>query len=237
MKKIALITLLAVLPCVSSAARYAGPYKLNKQSANVSVAREQPIMKSSIRSANSGVYMGLHADVSFLNWKNKYKQDGTDAGNESFKMKNAIGVGADFGYRFNDKWAAELEFGYIGKYSESEKFPTDKTDYYLSAMYFGVNGLYDIYNGIYAGVGTGAAVVKSGAEHTLFGKDSKTHLSPMGALMLGYKYSINEHMGLDLRYRFSVFNGPKLGFDSVDVDIETGLITNHTISVGMNYKF
>ena len=164
MKKIALITLLAVLPCVSSAARYARPYKLNEQSANVSVAREQPIMKSSIRSANSGVYMGLHADVSFLNWKNKYKDAGIDVGSDTFKMKNVIGVGADFGYRFNDKWATELEFGYIGKYSESEKFSTDKTDYYLSAMYFGVNGLYDIYNGIYAGVGTGAAVVKSGAE-------------------------------------------------------------------------
>ena len=237
MKKLSVIVLLAVLPCIADAARYSNPYKLNKQPVKIETAKTEPLAKRSVRSADAGLYMGLHADVSFLNWKNKYKDAGVDIGSDKFKMKNTIGVGADLGYKFNKKWSAELEFGYIGKYSETDRDLIAKTDYDLSAMYFGINGLYDIYNGIYAGVGTGVAVVKAEIEDTSLGKESKTSLSPMGALMLGYKYDINEHFGVDLRYRFSVFNGPKFGFDSVDVDIETGLITNHTVSVGMKYKF
>lgn len=237
MKKLSVIVLLAVLPCIANAARYSNPYKLNKQPVKIETAKTEPLAKRSVRSADAGFYMGLHADVSFLNWKNEYESNGTDEYSDSFKMKNVIGVDANLGYKFNKKWSAELELGYVGKYSESEKFSTDKTDYDLSAVYFNINGLYDIYNGIYAGVGTGVAVVKADIENTVLGKESKTSLSPMGALMLGYKYDINEHFGVDLRYRFSVFNGPKFGFDSVDVDIETGLITNHTVSVGMKYKF
>lgn len=241
MKKLSIIALLAVLPCVADAAKHSNPYKLNKQSSKTEIVSAETVAKNHIRSASSGFYIGLHADVSFLNWKNEYKVDGADAGSEKFKMKNFIGADIDFGYKFNEKWSAELELGYVGKYSESEKFSTDKTDYDLSAVYFDINGLYDIYNGIYAGVGTGAAVVKSSIEHNLGTKykGSKTEISPMGALMLGYKYDVNEHLGVDFRYRFSAFNGPKFGFNDAgtDVDIKTGLITNHTVSVGMKYKF
>ena len=239
MKKISVIVILTMLPCIAGAARYSNPYKMNNYKSNkeLQLAKTRTVNTPS----ESKFYVGIHADLSLLSWKNEYKSDGVDAGSEKFKMKTFGGADVDFGYKFNEKWSAELELGYGGKYSRTEDFSTDKTKYNLSVMYFGVNGFYNIYKGIYAGIGTGGAVVKSSIEYNLGTKykGSKTEISPMGALMLGYKYDVNEHLGIDFRYRFSAFNGPKFGFNAAgtDVDIKTGLITNHTVSLGIKYGF
>ena len=80
------------------------------------------------------VYIGLHADLSFLTWKNEYKnEDNVTMGSDSFNFKPVIGFDIVAGYKSNEKWRADLEIGYVGKYSESE------TEYYAKAEHTNLN--------------------------------------------------------------------------------------------------
>lgn len=233
MKKISMIVVLAMLPCVADAARYSNPYKMNNYKSNkeLQLAKTRTVNTAS----ESRFYVGIHADLSLLSWKNEYKEDGVDAGSEKFNNKSIIGVDASFGYKFNNRWATELELGYMGKYSKNYK--EDNTEFDLSTGYAVVNGYYNLYQGLYIGAGTGIAITNTSIEPPVGKEKSKTGVSPMGALMAGYIYKINDNISIDARYRFSMFYGPEMSIPKYAVDLKTGVITNHTVSLGIKYGF
>ena len=191
-----------------------------------------------------GMYMGIHGDLSLLSWKNEY-ETGADSGHDTFSFKPVIGVDLVTGYQFNEYWRSDLEFGYVGRYSESEteydaEYSTERTDFNLETFYMTLNGYREIKAGLYAGIGAGAAAVRTKIDSSVIKGKSATHISPMGALMLGWSHNLDERVSFDLRYRFSLFHGGKLDLDAGDgtqVKTEVGFIKDNTISAGIRYSF
>lgn len=184
-------------------------------------------------------YVSARADLSFLNWKNKYTH-GTDTGSDKFNFKPVIGADIALGCQLNKDWRADLELGYIGNYSEQEteyydNYYTEKTDFNLGAMYSTLNGYYGFGSGIYAGLGAGLAIVEMSLNHTALAKASKTSASPMGAVMLGWTSRMTEKTYLDIRYRFAAFSGSTL--KDLGVETKVGLIMDNSLSVGVRYEF
>ena len=183
-------------------------------------------------------YMGLRGDLSFLTWKNKYS--GSESGDDKFSFKPVFGVDLSVGYRINQKWRVDGELGYIGKYSDTETemisgFAVEKTEFSLQTYYIDANAYYDVAYGLYAGLGAGLAIVNLEADHSAFAGSSVTNLSPMGAVMFGWSYALDEKLDLDLRYRLAMFDGGDLNIGGVNVD--TGMILNNALSVGIRYRF
>lgn len=189
---------------------------------------------------NDNWYLGAHADLTFLNWKNTYKENGEVKGNDKFSFKPVFGADISVGYRMNKKYRFDLEFGYVGEYTETETehlsdYITEKTTFGLDALYLSANAYYGIYNGLYAGVGIGGALVGVSEEHTHANEVSEHSLSPMGSVMLGYAYKLDKNLDLDVRYRFSAIDGPTVKMFNLDTEI--GWMLNHTVSVGVIYNF
>lgn len=181
-------------------------------------------------------YMGLNGDLSFLTWKNKYS--GLDSGSDKFTFKPLLGADLVVGYRFNNKWRVDGEFGYIGKFSETETehyLSPEKTEFSLETYYIDANAYYDLKYGLYVGAGVGLAIIDLSADHTYFSEVSKTNLSPMGAAMFGWTYVLDEKVDFDVRYRFAIFDGGDLNIGGVNVD--TGVIMNNSLSLGIKYHF
>ncbi len=186
---------------------------------------------------NDRFYMGLNGDLSFLSWKNEYSS-GTESGTDRFSFKPVLGADVVVGYKFNKNWRVDGEFGYIGKYSETETeqyFSPEKTEFNLQAYYADINAYCDIAYGFYAGLGGGLAIVNLSADNSTTHNVSATNLSPMGAIMFGWTYALDEKVDFDVRYRFAAFNGGNLNIGGVKVD--TGLVMNNSLSVGVRYYF
>lgn len=187
-------------------------------------------------------YMGLNGDLSFLTWKNK--NSGTDelgnpiSGEDKFNFKPVLGADLVVGYRFDKDWRVDGEFGYIGKFFETETeqyLSPEKTEFSLETYYIDANAYYDLKYGLYVGAGAGLAIVNLAVDHTNYSKVSKTNLSPMGAVMFGWSYALDEKVDFDVRYRLALFNGGDLSIGGASVD--TGLIMNNSLSVGVRYHF
>ena len=189
-------------------------------------------------------YAGLRADLSFLTWKNK--NSGTDengypiSGEDKFNFKPVIGLDLSVGYRFDDRWRADVEIGYVGKYSETEVdyysySPTEKTEFNLESYYININAYYDLIYGLYAGLGAGVSIVNVSVDNSNYDKVSVSNVSPMGALMFGWVYMLDEKIDLDIRYRFSLFNGGDIKVGGAKADL--GTIIGNAISVGVRYHF
>lgn len=189
----------------------------------------------------AGKYVGLRADLSFLSWTNTYKDaDGIKLGDDDFSFKPLIGLSAFVGFKPAERWRADLEFAYVGKYSESETenyelYYTEKSYFDMVTYNVTVNGYYEFYRGLYAGVGTGIAVVKTTIEHTDYQEQSNTNISPMGALMLGYSTEIDDKVDFDVRSRIALFHGGEVKIANVTSD--EGLVTDFSLSVGIRYNF
>lgn len=184
-------------------------------------------------------YLDVHADLSFLSWKNKYTY-GSDSGSDKFNFKPVFGANLAVGCKFDKSWRSDLELGYIGHYSEQETeyisgYLTEKTDFNLSAFYSTVNGYYDFESGIYMGLGAGVAAVRASLNHSALRKVSKTNASPYGAVVLGWTHPVNDKLNFDMRYRFAAFSGSK--FYDLDVQTKIGLIIDNSLSVGLRYSF
>ena len=190
------------------------------------------------KKANTGSgYMGLRADLSFLSWENKYRNQ-TDSGSDKFKFKPVFGLDLSVGYKVNDNWRIDGEFGYVGKYSETatDYFPlAEKTEFSLETYYIDANAYYNIAYGFYVGFGGGLAITHVFADHSDVPSVSASNFSPMGAAMLGWTRMLDEKIALDIRYRFAAYDGGKFTIGEADVD--TGTVMNHTASIGLRYHF
>lgn len=197
--------------------------------------------------AKTGWYATARAELSFLNFKNKYSSDDKwladeDFNSDSYSFEPVFGGSIAAGLKIDYFWRAELELGYIGYFSDEDADAKFK----MSLPYLMAAGYYDFSNGLYLGAGLGAALSYyeiSGPIFNDFSKD-KTTVSPMAALMVGYAYKMDDNLVLDLRYRLAGMTGAelKLGFQDTDYQnywfkSKTGMILDNSISLGIRYEF
>lgn len=233
MKKFSLLFLLTmVFPCFANAAS-GGHYSIiKKYGGETSINYDKEVQPKQW-------YLNVHADISFLSWKNEYTY-GSDSGTDKFNFKPVYGLDLAVGCKFGKSWRGDIELGYVGNYSEQEteyytNYITEKTDFNLSATALTINGYYDLQSGVYVGLGAGVALVKASVNHSELNKVSKTNVSPTGAFMLGWTTPLNDKLNLDMRYRLSAFYGDK--FYDLDVQTKIGLIMDNSVSVGLRYAF
>ena len=207
----------------------------------------------------NGWYAGAHAAVNLMSWK--YKGTGIDTdgservGTDSISLKPLFGGAAQVGKHFAHFWRGELEGGFMGQYSKT----TDGGDEKLSLPYVMLNGYYDFLNGLYLGAGVGVAfpidtrsvfrsdIVDFETVTKNFPEDTKTFVSPMAGLMVGYSHKLDDNLTLDLRYRLAGV----LGFEhkiegtitggkmpgAASFKAKTDYLLDNAISVGLRYEF
>lgn len=202
--------------------------------------------------AKSGWYGALRAEMNFLNWKNKYSSDAStinsNLDSDNYSFEPVFGADVAFGRHFGYFWRAELEAGYITKFTDED----EGYKFALSVPYVMANGYYDFTNGVYLGAGAGLAFPMTELADDAFtaGGGKKTGFSPMLGLMAGYSHKLDDNIVLDLRYRLAGFYGTKqkrewipgttiLGEDVGGRYLENkiGLVLDNSISIGIRYEF
>ena len=232
MKK--LVSLVALLTIVSPAfAAAPQPKALKKTSGGYDVTYSYQ------DKAKSGWYGALRADLNLLNWKNKYTSDILMSESDDYSFEPVFGLDFAFGTRFDYFWRAEVEAGYITRFSDKD----NGTEFSLEIPYVMANGYYDFTNGFYVGAGVGISFPITKLDDQTFtdeGNRNKTGVSPMFGLMGGYTYRLDDSFLLDFRYRFAGTWGSTqereiLGTNYIKNKI--GFIMDNAISVGIRYEF
>lgn len=193
--------------------------------------------------AKTGWYVTGRAELSFLNFKNKYSVSSLDldVDNESdddkYSFKPVFGGSLAAGKKINYFWRAEVEGGYLGYFEDEDA----DAKFSISMPYAMLNGFYDFTNGLYVGAGVGATLAQYKIKDVeLFSKE-KTKLSPMGALMFGWTKKLDENLVVDLRYRLAGMTGAELktGINGSDASFKskTGMILDNSVSLGIRYEF
>ena len=239
-KLVSVIALCAVVTPALSATKAARPSYLSRNSNG-----GYDVTYKYTDKEKSGWYASLRAELALLNWKNKYSLAGESVGEEKFSFKALFAPDFAFGKRFNYFWRAEVEAGYISKYSDED----EGYKFALSVPYAIANGYYDFSNGLYVGAGLGVAFPMTELVNDA-GDGKKTGVSPMGALMVGFAHTLDDNIVLDVRYRLAGFNGtthsrqytsnPSLEpaeLRGKTMENKIGLILDNSISVGIRYEF
>lgn len=204
--------------------------------------------------AKTGWYITGRAELSFLNFKNKYSADvdgfkfDEDLNNDKYSFKPVFGGSVAAGRKINYFWRAELEGGYLGYFEDDER----GGNFSISMPYMMINGYYDFVNGLYLGAGVGATLAQykmSNEDYFVSFDEKKTAFSPMAGLMFGWTHKLDENLVLDLRYRLAGMTGKELK-TSVELEDEngesagvfnfkskTGMILDNSISFGIRYEF
>lgn len=193
-------------------------------------------------------YGGIRGELSFLNWKNEYSASDVkiDGQSESFSFQPVFGGGLSFGHIFNENWRGEIEAGIIGRYSDSSIDDGYVIDFSLTIPYLSVNAIYDFIEpelaGLYFGAGFGVALPKVVFDSNNMDIEERA-VSPMFSFMVGYSYEMSDSVTLDLRYRLSAMTGVSgkesnvNGLADAYFEIDTGLILDNSISLGLRYEF
>ncbi|MBO4625691.1 MAG: hypothetical protein J5679_00230 [Alphaproteobacteria bacterium] len=194
----------------------------------------------------SGWYGSVRAAMNFLNWENKYYVEGTYMGNDKYSFEPVFSFDIAFGKKINYFWRAEVEAGYLSKYSDKD----EGYEITLSTPYIVANGYYDFTNGLYVGAGLGIAMPTTELidEEFKSGNSPMTSVSPMGGLMFGFAHQLDDNLVLDLRYRIAGYMGhaqerqwvddPALGpLQNLHLKNEIGFILDNSISLGIRYEF
>ena len=196
----------------------------------------------------SGWYGSIRAEMNFLNWESKYYVEGDYIGSDKYSFEPVFAANIAFGKKINYFWRAELEAGYISKYTDKD----EGFEVSLSAPYALVNGYYDFTNGLYLGVGAGIALPTTELIDDAFasGNNPKTSVSPMAGLMAGFARQLDDNIVLDLRYRIAGFIGhdqerqwvPGTMIDTWNVGgkhlkNKMGFVLDNSISLGIRYEF
>lgn len=190
----------------------------------------------------SGWYGVLRAELAFLNFKNKYSSDvalDPSEDHDNYSFEPVFAVNGAVGMRIDYFWRADLELGYLTRFTDED----EGYKFTLDVPYLMANGYYDFTNGLYVGAGLGIAFPTTTWDSVVFtdaGNRSKTSVSPMVGLMLGYTYKLDDNMVLDLRYRIAGLNGVKHKREMNSVNYfqsKTGLILDNSISIGLRYEF
>lgn len=209
-----------------------------------------PARRSSTYAGNW--YIGGRVGLHLMSWKNKYHATpasaiaDADSDHDNYSFEPVFGGSIFAGYRFTPNWRADVEFGYMTQFSDTDNDFTFK----LSTPYLTANAYYDFEGGIYLGAGVGLAFPRGTMDWKWFnaGDASDTKLSFTGALMAGYSYYMTESLALDFRYRLAGFVGPKWtrttlatipdtynGLSSLETKV--GFVIDNSLSLGLRYEF
>lgn len=197
--------------------------------------------------AKTGWYVTGRAELSMLNFKNKYSVSGEFAADEShnedkFSFEPVFGGSLALGRKINYFWRAELEAGCLGFFEDEDAV----AKFSISMPYLMASGYYDFTNGLYVGAGVGATLANykiSGDYFNGYDKE-KTAFSPMAGLMFGWTHELDENLVVDLRYRLAGMTGAELKLHFQDMDnntygfkSKTGMILDNSVSLGIRYEF
>jgi len=207
-----------------------------------------PVYRMPVKQADSGWfngtwYGGIRGELSFLNWENEYSASDVDVDGQadSFSFESVFGGSLSVGHIFSENWRGEVEAGLIGKFEDSAY----GVDFSLTVPYVSVNAMYDFtypqVAGLYVGGGLGIALPKIDFDYYTI-NIKKRAVSPMFSFMVGWSYEMEEGLNLDLRYRLSALFGPEGKESNIDgagawFEINTGLILDNSISLGLRYEF
>ena len=196
--------------------------------------------------AKSGWYGSMRAELAFLSFKNKYYIEGVYSDKNTYSFEPEFAFDLAFGKRINYFWRAEVEAGYITKFSDKD----EGYEFNLSVPYVMANGYYDFTNGLYVGAGIGVAVPRTELNDDQFksGNNPKWGVSPMAGLMAGYSHKLDDNLVLDLRYRIAGFMGNEqerqwgptvvpVALADLHFKNKMGLILDNSISIGIRYEF
>ncbi len=190
---------------------------------------------------HDGMYLVARAELSFLNWENKYDlgPDVPQLISDKYSFKPVFGGDVAFGTHFgNTAWRGEIEAGYVGFFKDNDY----KSEFSLSVFDVMANAYYDFASGVYLGVGAGAGIVTTKISGTDFEKTySKNAVVPMGGLMLGWTHRMDEKLVLDLRYRLAGIMGTKQRANLKDstyaLENKIDFILDNSLSIGLRYEF
>lgn len=197
--------------------------------------------------AKTGWYVTGRAELSMLNFKNKYSTSTEFAADEShsddkYSFEPVFGGSFAAGKKIKYFWRAELEAGYLGFFEDEDAV----AKFSISMPYLMAAGYYDFTNGLYVGAGVGATIANykiSGDYFSGYDKE-KTTFSPMGALMFGWTHELDDNLVVDLRYRLAGMTGAELKLHFQDLDdntycfkSKTGMILDNSVSLGIRYEF
>jgi opacity protein-like surface antigen len=238
MKKISLALIGAILPMTLAATADAAPSYVRRDSnGGYNVTYDYRDKEK------GGWYVGLRGELNLMSWKNEYFSDYVGyGGGDKYSMQSLLGGSIVGGKKFSYFWRAELELGYTGQFSDQDEGFTFK----LSAPYAMANVYYDFTGGLYLGAGLGAALPTVSMDGDAFfaGGRSKSAVSPMGAVMLGYSHKLDDNFILDFRYKLSGFNGAKLTrhFEQDDgtpryLETKVGMVLDNSLSIALRYEF
>ena len=195
----------------------------------------------------SGGYITGRIDLSFLTFTNKYSSNfpgvNPEFDKDTYSFEPVLGADLAVGYYFSPTWRGDIEFGYIGRFVDSD----DNFNYKLSVPYLMANLYYDFDCGLYVGAGLGAAIPSISFDLASLdnGNNNKGNtFGFIGAFDLGYTYRLDTSVLLDLRYRLAGITGVEhtrnfMASDSKTyyVGVDTGFIIDNSISFGIRYEF
>ena len=236
-KLISVIALFAIATPAFAATKPARPSYLTR-TANGSY----DVTYSYTDKAKSGWYGVLRAELAFLNWKNKYSSDvplSASEDHDDYSFEPVFAVNGAFGKRFDYFWRADVELGYLTRFTDED----EGYKFTLDVPYLMMNGYYDFVNGLYLGAGLGAAFPTTTWDSVRFtdaGHRSKTSVSPIVALAVGFTHKLDDNLVLDLRYRIAGFMGTKQKreLDYVNYfESKIGFVLDNSISIGLRYEF
>jgi len=197
--------------------------------------------------AKTGWYATARAELSLLNFKNKYSSaSGFNAdenhSSDKYSFEPVFGGSLAAGKKINYFWRAELEAGYLGFFEDED----EAAKFSISMPYIMANGYYDFTNGLYVGAGVGASIAtyKLSGDYFLGYDKDKTTFAPMAGLMFGWTHQLDDNLVVDLRYRLAGMTGAELKLHFQDTDNETywfksktGWILDNSFSLGIRYEF
>ena len=237
-KLVSIVALCAIVTPAFSATKAARPSYLTRNSKG-----GYDVTYSYMDKQKSGWYASLRAELAFLNWKNKYSTDAPQSvadDHDNYSFEPLFAFDGAFGKRLDYFWRVEVEGGYITKFTDEDlgyKFTLD-------VPYVMANGYYDFINGLYVGAGLGVAFPTTTLDSVMFtdaGNRSKTGVSPMAGLMLGWTHKLDDNIVLDLRYRLAGLMGTKQRRDAPAplnyFENKIGLILDNSVSIGLRYEF
>lgn len=207
-------------------------------------------MKQKKSSESGNWYVGANFMMNMWSWENDYKSDydGSDLifSKDTYSFESVTGFSVAVGRRFESGMRGDIELGKSSTFTDAD----DVAQFSMSMMYLMGNLYYDFGSGFYLGAGVGVAKPTVKVEGSLFGGSGgeDSSVSPKVGAALGYAKQVADNVFIDIRYRLSGLKGTDLSkpflwdqyteeFEPYMLQIESGLILENSVSVGLRYSF
>ncbi|MCL1902432.1 MAG: porin family protein [Alphaproteobacteria bacterium] len=182
---------------------------------NVQSADGRYVEYQSPKEAFSGsFYIGAMFGLNFANFSLEHylESNPSNSFKDSYSFALMPGFDLSAGYQFSEKWRAELNYGYTGKFQDEDNV----AKFSLSSQYVVANVLYNIWErdttAIYVGAGAGAAMLDSRMSGSIFpanGNVTKTKTTYAAQIIIGVEESLTSSISAVLQYRLMYTGGMK----------------------------